>query len=112
MSTTTDSDSTLLTCPEPIGRTVLERAIAPEFKHQPSAQVKERAGAPAPSQKRLPELTTFRALGRQVFGPQAGREYVAEAFVFVWMMAVAAWPLSVVLNQLGTMMIWPPNALW
>jgi hypothetical protein len=62
--------------------------------------------------KKFPELTTFRALSRQVFGIEAGREYIMEAVVFGWIMLVAAWPLSVTLNQLGTMMISPPNALW
>ena len=60
----------------------------------------------------LPELTTFRALSRQVYGVEATREYIREAILFAGMIAVAAWPLSVTLNQLGTMMISPPNALW
>ena len=39
----------------------------------------------AVAQKGLPELTTFRALTRQVFGAEAGREYVREAVLFVCM---------------------------
>jgi len=62
----------------------------------------------AVAQKGLPELTTFRALTRQVFGAEAGREYVREAVLFVCMMVVAAWPLSITLDMLGTMMIAPP----
>ena len=62
----------------------------------------------AVAQKGLPELTTFRALTRQVFGAEAGREYFREAVLFVCMMVVAAWPLSITLDMLGTMMISPP----
>src|SRR4051794_37255166 len=62
---------------------------------------------PAAESTKSPELTTFRALTRQVYGIEATREYMKEAIVFATMVAVAAWPLSVTLNQLGTMMISP-----
>jgi hypothetical protein len=55
-----------------------------------------------------PNFETLRALGRQVFGAEAAREYLHEAILFAFIFAVAAWPLSVTLNQLGTMMISPP----
>jgi hypothetical protein len=51
---------------------------------------------------------TLRALGQQVFGAEAAREYLHEVILFACIFAVAAWPLSVTLNQLGTMMISPP----
>jgi hypothetical protein len=57
---------------------------------------------------RLAELKTFRALSRDFFAGEAARESLKEIIVFAWIMAVAAWPLSVTLNQLGTMMISPP----
>jgi len=62
----------------------------------------------AKSQKHPVELTNFRALTRTFFGAEANREYIKEAFVFVWMMVIAAWPLAMTLNMLGTMMIAPP----
>jgi hypothetical protein len=60
-------------------------------------------------QKHRAELTNFRALSRTFFGAEANREYIKEAVLFVWMMVVAAWPLAITLNMLGTMMISPPN---
>ncbi|HEY4282568.1 MAG TPA: hypothetical protein VGM62_05840, partial [Chthoniobacterales bacterium] len=81
---------------------VPERHREPPKKHTISAAKTEK----------LPELTTFRALSRQVYGVEATGEYIREAIVFCSMMLVAAWPLAVTLNQLGTMMISPPNALW
>jgi len=79
--------------------TDLEIPSAPKAKSQISAAV---------TPKRLPELTTFRALTKHVFGAEAGREYVKEGVVFAFMMAMAAWPLSITLDMLGTMMISPP----
>src|SRR4051794_22650115 len=60
------------------------------------------------AERQLPELTTFRALTKDVFGVKAGREYIKEAVAFAFLMAVAAWPLSITLDMLGTMMISPP----
>ena len=45
---------------------------------------------------------------RTFFGAEAGREYIKEAIVFMGIMVVAAWPLAVTLNMLGTMVISPP----
>ena len=58
------------------------------------------------------EVKTFRALSRQFFGIEATREFLSEAILFAGIMIVAAWPLSVTLNQLGTMMISPPHTPW
>jgi hypothetical protein len=74
------------------------------------------ASAPAPTAKPvmrvtttdLPDFRTLRALGRQAFGAEAAREYLHEGILFACMLVVAAWPLGVTLNQLGTMMISPP----
>ena len=74
----------------------------------PSAPKANSQPFPAVSAKTLPDLTTFRALTKHVFGAEAGREHIKEAVVFAFMMAIAAWPLSITLNMLGTMMISPP----
>lgn len=73
--------------------------------HAPAAST---AATASKSQKHRVELTNFRALSRGFFGAEAGREYIKEAIVFVWMMVIAAWPLAMTLNMLGTMMISPP----
>jgi hypothetical protein len=78
-----------------------------DFAYQQPAVVKTTATAVV-APRVLPELTTFRALSRPVFGAEAAREYIKEAVVFGSIMVAAAWPLSVTLNQLGTMMISPP----
>jgi hypothetical protein len=112
MKTTPQIDSTLLTDARPISQAVTDRTGVTDFEYQQGRGVKLQKTAATTAKKILPELTTFRALSRQVFGARAGREYLAEAILFGSMMLVAAWPLSVTLNQLGTMMISPPNALW
>src|SRR4051812_11330776 len=45
----------------------------------------------------LPDFSTLRALGRQVFGAEAAREYLHEVILFACMLVVAAWPLGVTL---------------
>jgi len=77
----------------------LEIPSAPATKSQPSTAV---------AINKLPELATFRALTKHVFGAEAAREYIREGVVFAFMMAIAAWPLSITLDMLGTMMISPP----
>jgi hypothetical protein len=111
MKTTAQIDSLVLGDSEPIVRHLAPITAVTDFAYQqPPTATDQKAGSARPVQ--LPQLTTFRALSRQVFDAKAGREYIAEAVVFAWIMVVAAWPLSVTLNQLGTMMISPPNALW
>jgi hypothetical protein len=111
MKTTPQIDSNLLTDAQPINQAVTDRTGVTDFEYQGRGAKLQKTGATT-AKSFLPELTTFRALSRQVFGARAGREYLAEAILFGSMMLVAAWPLSVTLNQLGTMMISPPNALW
>jgi len=74
----------------------------------PSAQMAKSQPSIEAATTRLPELTTFRALTKHVFGAEAGREYLREGVVFAFMMAIAAWPLGITLDMLGTMMISPP----
>jgi hypothetical protein len=82
-----------------------------DFSYQQSRRAAP-AGKAAPA-KKTAELKTFRSLSRRVFGAEATREYIAEAILFGSIMAVAAWPLCVTLNQLGTMMIWlAPGGIW
>jgi hypothetical protein len=59
-------------------------------------------------EKQRAELNSFRALSREFLGVEAARESLKEGLFFACIMAVAAWPLSTTLNQLGTMMISPP----
>ena len=70
------------------------------------------AAATAPgavkTQKHALELTHFRALSRNFFGAEAHREYIREAIMFAGIMVIAAWPLGITLNMLGTMMISAP----
>jgi hypothetical protein len=113
MNTTPQLDSNLLVDTDPIQRSTADRPAVTNLQYQQSQAVTEPTNLAVSTKKTLPQLTTFRALGRQVFGPAAGREYLSEAILFVWMMVVAAWPLGVTLNQLGTMYISPPaGGLW
>jgi len=110
MNTTPRIDSNLAVETDPIDSGGTGRTAVTDFSYQQA--VIETNGSKPTSKKVVAQLGTFRALSRQVFGAQAGQEYVTEAILFVWMMVVAAWPLSVTLNMLGTMYISPPNALW
>jgi hypothetical protein len=96
----------------PVHPKLAGRTRVSDFEYPQSSEVPTERDIATPTKKVLPQLTTFRALNRQVFGAMAVREFVFEAVLFVWMMIVAAWPLGVTLNQLGTMYIAPPNALW
>jgi len=115
MNTTPQIESKPLRDSNRIIGTVAAPTAVTDFPYQQPRGEKTHVVAPAAAPvvpTKFPELTTFRALSRQVFGIEAGREYLMEAIVFGSIMLVAAWPLSVTLEQLGTMMISPPNALW
>lgn len=111
MNTTPQLDPNVRFDTDPLHQKVAGRTAVPSFPRQQRQDLITTTETTA-TKNALPQLTTFRALSRQVFGAAAGREYVFEAVLFVWMMIVAAWPLGVTLNQLGTMYIAPPNALW
>jgi hypothetical protein len=69
--------------------------------------------SPAIAQTQPVDLPPFRNLSRDVFGGKAHREYLNEAILFLSISCVAAWPLCVVIHQLGTMMISPPpGGIW
>jgi hypothetical protein len=112
MNTTPQLDPKVRLDTDPTHRKVARSTAVTDFQYQQPGNVSATTGTTAPTKKALPQLTTFRALSREVFGAAAGREYALELILFVWMMVVAAWPLGVTLNQLGTMYISPPNALW
>ena len=92
------------------------KSVAPSLPHpvRLNGSTYQHLNAPKPkscverAEIKLPELTAFRALTKDVFGVEAGREFIKEAIVFGFMMAVAAWPLSITLDMLGTMMVSPP----
>ena len=110
MNTTPQFDSNLAVDTDSIQPAVISRTAVRGSEYQHSVNGTNNSNITR--KKGLAQLTTFRALGRQVFGAKAGYEYLAEAILFGWIMVVAAWPLTVTLNQLGTMYISPPNALW
>ena len=111
MNTTPQLDPNVRFDTDQIHPKVAGRKVGTNFARQQAQDLTSTTDTNA-TKNALPQLTTFRALSRQVFGAAAGREYVFEGVLFVWMMIVAAWPLGVTLNQLGTMYIAPPNALW
>ena len=111
MNTTPQLDPNVRFDTDPVHQKGAGRTAVPSFPRQKGQDLVTTTETTT-TKNALPQLTTFRALSRQVFGAAAGREYVFEAVLFVWMMIVAAWPLGVTLNQLGTMYIAPPNALW
>jgi len=96
--------------PAPIRTRPTDRpgGTVPVTDHAYLAPAASTAAPAAKSQNHGVELTNFRALTRTFFGAEAGREYIKEAIVFMGMMVVAAWPLAVTLNMLGTMVISPP----
>jgi len=110
MKTTPQTDSNLLVDTDRCR--VARRVAVTDFQYHQSNDAIAAKSSAATTKKVLPQLKNFRSLSREVFGPAAGREYIFEAVLFVWTMVVAAWPLGVTLNQLGTMYISPPNALW
>lgn len=57
------------------------------------------------AEKANAELRTFRKISRKFFGAEANREYIAEALFFALISCVAAWPVTVMIRQLITMMI-------
>jgi hypothetical protein len=64
--------------------------------------------APAVAETKSSSRRSFHTLSSDFFNKEAHREYRKEAIFFVWVACVAAWPLSVTVNQLMTMMIWSP----
>jgi hypothetical protein len=59
----------------------------------------------ATSDQGVSELRTFRKISSDFFGAEAGRDYIAEAIFFVCIAVIAAWPVTVMVGQLMTMMI-------
>jgi hypothetical protein len=97
--------------PNPIARSSSAAPVITNYSYQPTCVTTAVKSAAPP--KEVAQLKTFRSLSRDFFGAETTREYIAEAVLFVWIMAVAAWPLGVTLNQLGTMMIWlAPGGPW
>ena len=74
-----------------------------DYSFQPTSQ-SLRTGA-AIAEKGRAELQTFRNVSREFFGAETRRDYVTEAFLFVSITCVAAWPMSVVIHQLTRWMI-------
>ena len=74
-----------------------------DYSYHSTAEAVGRSSATA--EKAIAELRTFRTISGKFFGAEANREYVAEAFFFVLLTCVAAWPISVMIRQLITMMI-------
>jgi hypothetical protein len=74
------------------------------------------AAVEAPSalaEQHLSQLPNFRSLSREVFASKLDGEYIKEAIFFGWIAFAAAWPVSVMLYQLATMMISPPpGGIW
>ena len=74
-----------------------------DYSYQATAEAVSRSsGATA---KGIAELRTFRKVSREFFDTEASLEYALEAIFFAWILATAAWPVSVMIRQLITMMI-------
>jgi hypothetical protein len=76
-----------------------------DYFYQPAPE--SAAGSSAIVEKTvvLRELRTFRKVSSQFARVEAGREYMAEAILFVAISFVAAWPITVALHQLMRWMI-------
>jgi hypothetical protein len=74
-----------------------------DYSYHSSAEAIGRSSATA--EKAADEVRTFRRISRTFFGAEANREYIAEALFFALISCVAAWPVSVMIRQLITMMI-------
>ncbi len=74
-----------------------------DYSYQSTAEALDRSSAIA--EKLTAELRTFRTISRKFFGGEANRDYVAEALFFISISCVAAWPVTVMIRQLITMMI-------
>ena len=74
-----------------------------DYSYHSTAEAIDRSSAIA--EKANAELRTFRKISGKFFGAEANREFVAEALFFALISCVAAWPVSVMIRQLITMMI-------
>ncbi|MDB6147267.1 MAG: hypothetical protein JWO45_931 [Spartobacteria bacterium] len=82
-----------------------------DYSYQTTAQAIETSAAVAEVQSS--EVRTFRHISRDFFNGEAHREYIKEAFLFLGISGVAAWPLSVVVHQLTQWVISPPpGGIW
>ena len=87
------------------------RAPLLDYSYQSTAKAVEPASTLA--QRGISEMRTFRTISRQFFGAQARQEYVKEAIFFVSISCVAAWSVTVMIQQLISMMIGVPlGGLW
>jgi hypothetical protein len=77
----------------------------PLTDHSYQATVEAVSHSSGVTAKGIAELRTFRKVSREFFDREAGLEYAIEALFFSWILATAAWPVSVMIRQLITMMI-------
>lgn len=74
-----------------------------DYSYHPTAKTAGHGSVTA--EKRLSESRTFRQISTKFFGTEAGLDYVTEAMFFASISCVAAWPVTVMVGQLMTMMI-------
>jgi hypothetical protein len=74
-----------------------------DYSFQSTAETVARPSAI--SAKGVSELRTFRKVSKEFFGVEAGRDYLAEAILFVCLSCVAAWPIAITIHQLTRWMI-------
>ena len=74
-----------------------------DYSYQPTAKTVSHGSITA--EKRFSESRTFRQVSTEFFGTEADREYFAEAVFFASISCVAAWPVTVMVHQMMTMMI-------
>jgi hypothetical protein len=86
-------------------RALRDRRSFPLTDHSFQSTAETVARASAISEKGVSELRTFRKVSNEFFGAEAGRDYIAEAILFVCISCVAAWPIAIAIHQLTRWMI-------
>jgi len=86
-------------------QTFRDRHSAPltDYSYRPTVETSGHGSVTR--EKRLSESRTFRRVSSEFFGTEAGLDYFTEAIFFASISCVAAWPVTVMVSQLMTMMI-------
>jgi hypothetical protein len=82
-----------------------DRGTFPLTDYSFQSNVETVARASTISENGVSELRTFRKISNEFLGEEAGRNYIAEAILFVCISCLAAWPIVIAIHQLTRWMI-------
>ena len=76
-----------------------------DYDFQSTVETAGKSNATTEQSHGVRELRTFRQVSREFFGAEASIVFATEAFFFISILGVAAWPLTVMMHQLLRWMI-------